>query len=92
MDSLDSGQLEIVKSRRPEWIVSTYHLLGNHDNCLDGKLPVAVIEKILQAGAEKVNNEDVVETFLTKVIDIRDPGYWMSVMRIAGRQRGCRTW
>jgi hypothetical protein len=58
----------------------TYHLLGYHDNGLDGKLPVAVVEKVLQAGAEEVDDQDVVQALLAKVIDIRDPGCRSSVM------------
>jgi ABC-type transporter Mla MlaB component len=52
-------------------------LLGYHDNRLDGELPVAVVEQVLQAGAEKVNNEDVVQALLAKVVNIRDAGWAM---------------
>lgn len=55
--------------------METYHLLGYHDDGLDGKLPVAVVEQVLQAGAEQVDDQDVMETFLAEVINIRDPGY-----------------
>ena len=51
-----------------------YHLLGYHDNRLDGELPVAVVEQVLQTGTEEVDDQDVVEALLAKVIDIRDPG------------------
>jgi hypothetical protein len=54
--------------------LSTYHLLRYHDNGLDGELAVAVVEQVLQAGPEQVDDQDVVEAFLAKVIDIRDPG------------------
>ena len=54
--------------------LDTYHLLGHHDDRLDGELSVAVVEEVLQTGSEKVNDENVVETLLAKVIDIRDPG------------------
>ncbi len=40
--------------------VGTYHLLGYHDNRLDGELPVAVIEQVLQARAEEVDDQNVV--------------------------------
>jgi hypothetical protein len=52
----------------------TYHLLRYHDNRLDGELPVAVVEQVLQAGAEQVDDQDVVQALLAKVIDIRNPG------------------
>lgn len=55
--------------------INTYHLLSNHDDSLDGELAVAVIEQVLQARTEKVNDQNVVEALLAKVINIRDPGY-----------------
>jgi hypothetical protein len=58
-----------VTIARVEW---TYHLLCYHHDSLDGELSVAVIEEVLQAGAEKVNDEDVVETLLAKVVHIGD--------------------
>lgn len=39
-----------------------------------------MVEQVLQAGAEKVDDQDVVEAFLAKVIDIRNPGWMRSVM------------
>jgi hypothetical protein len=52
----------------------TYHLLCNHYHGLDGKFTVAVIEQVLQAGPEQVNDQDVMKAFLTKVVDIGDTG------------------
>ena len=49
----------------------SYHLLGRHANSLDGKLPAAHIEEILQIRAEQVNNEDIVQSFLAKVMYLR---------------------
>lgn len=46
------------------------HLLGNHDNGLDGESAVAVVEEILQGRTKEVNDKNVVEAFLAKVIDI----------------------
>jgi hypothetical protein len=59
--------------------VETYHLLGYHDDGLDGKLPVAVVEQVLQAGAEQVDDQDVMETFLAEVITLGIPATTMSV-------------
>jgi len=47
-----------------------YHLLRNHYYSLDGESPTAVVEKIFEGGAEEIDNEYVVETFLAKVIDV----------------------
>lgn len=54
--------------------VVAYHLLGHHDNGLDGEPPVAVVKKIFQRRTQQIYDQDVVKTFLTKVVDIRDSG------------------
>jgi len=51
---------------------TTYHLLRDHDNGLDGEAPVAVIEKVFETGAEEIDDEDVVKAFLAKIVDIRN--------------------
>jgi hypothetical protein len=33
-----------------------------------------MVEQVLQAGAEQVDDQDVVQALLAKVIDIRNPG------------------
>lgn len=48
----------------------THHLLGDHHNSLCREAAVAVIEKILQGRTEKIDNEDVVQTLLSEVVDI----------------------
>jgi hypothetical protein len=48
------------------------HLLGDHDDGLDAEAAVAQVEEVFQAGAEQVDDEDVVQAFLAKVVDIRD--------------------
>jgi hypothetical protein len=69
---------------RRESVVSAYHLLRYHNNGLDGELPVAVVEQILQAGSKEVNDQDVVQAFLAEVIDIRDPS-WKTLARAVMR-------
>ena len=56
MDSLYSGQ----------------HLLRNHDDRLDGELAVAHVKQVFQRGSEQIYDEDVVQPFLAKVVDIRN--------------------
>jgi hypothetical protein len=48
------------------------HLLGDHDNGLGGEAAVAVVKEILQGRSQQVDDKNVVETFLAKVIDIGD--------------------
>jgi hypothetical protein len=47
-----------------------------------------VVEQVLQAGAEQVDNEDVVQTLLAKVVNIRDAGWAM----LAGCRCGMVMW
>ena len=60
-------------------ITFAYHLFGYHDDRLDGKFPVAVVEEILQTGTEQIDYQDVVEAFLPEVVDIRNPSCRRSV-------------
>jgi len=46
------------------------HLLGNHDNRLNGEPSATVIEKILKGRTEQVDHENVVETLLAEVVNI----------------------
>lgn len=39
-----------------------------------------MVEQVLQAGPEQVNDQDVVEAFLAEVIDIRNSGCVASVL------------
>lgn len=79
VDCLDSRQLERVSIDSYDASVETYHLLCYHDDCLDRKLPVAVVEQVLETGTEQINHQDVMEAFLAEVINIRDPGCEMLV-------------
>lgn len=60
-----------------------YHLFGSHAYCFDCKFAPAHVKKIFQVGAEKVDNEHVVEAFLPKVVDLGDAG-WGRVSEGAG--------
>jgi hypothetical protein len=47
-------------------------LLCYHDDCLGRKPAVAVIKEIFEGGTEEVNDKNIVEAFLAKIIDIRN--------------------
>ena len=51
-----------------------YHLFGSHAYCLDCKFAPTHVEEVFQVGAEKVDNEHVVEAFLPKVVNLGDAG------------------
>lgn len=41
-------------------MVTTYHLLCNHDDCLYRESAVTVVEEVFQARSKQVNDKDVV--------------------------------
>lgn len=47
-----------------------YHLFSNHDDGLGRKSPVADVKEIFQRWSKEVDDENVVQAFLAKVIDI----------------------
>lgn len=52
----------------------THHLPCCHAHSFDRKLSSAHIEEVLQTWSEQVNDEDVMETFLAKVVYLRNAG------------------
>ena len=52
--------------------LSPDHLLCSHANRLDSKFSSTHVEQVLQAGPQEVDHEDVVEAFLSKVVDLRN--------------------
>lgn len=59
------------------------HLLGDHDDGLDGESATAVVEEVFKRRSEEVNDENVVETLLTEVVDIGYTG-WDDIRNIVG--------
>jgi hypothetical protein len=49
---------------------STHHLFCYHDNGFYGESPVAVVEEVLQRGTKKINDENVMQSFLPKIVDV----------------------
>ncbi len=52
-----------------------YHLFRYHYNRLYRESSIAVIEEVFKTGAKEIYDEDVVETFLAEVIDVRYTSY-----------------
>jgi hypothetical protein len=50
-------------------------LLCSHANGLDGELTTTHIKEILEVGPQEVNDEDIVEALLTKVVHLWYAGY-----------------
>jgi hypothetical protein len=66
------------------------HLLGHHDDRLDGESTVAVIEEVLQRGTQQIDDKDVVKAFLAEVVDIRYPGCRRALVNSVSRILGSR--
>ena len=56
---------------------STHHLPRRHTHSLDRELPPAHVEQVLQAWAQEIDDEDIVQALLAEVVDLRDTGYIM---------------
>lgn len=49
-------------------------MFGDHDDGLDRESPSASVEKVLERGTEKIDDENIVEAFLAEVVNVRDTG------------------
>lgn len=48
----------------------THHLFGRHTHRLDSELAPTHVKEVLQVGAQQVDDENVVETFLTEIVHL----------------------
>lgn len=48
------------------------HLLCRHANCLDAELAATEIKKVLQVWTQKIDDEDIVKTLLSKMVNLRN--------------------
>lgn len=51
-----------------------HHLPGGHADGFDGEFSATHVEEIFETGPQKVDDENVVQALLTKVVDLRDTG------------------
>ena len=85
VDGLHSGKLLPLAENLAHGDISGYHLLRNHCDCLDGESTVAMIKQIFQTRAQQIEDQNVVETFLTVVIHVRHTG--CTAVRVLSRTR-----
>ena len=52
----------------------THHLPRGHAHRLDRELAAAHVEEVLEAGSEEIDDEDVVQAFLTELIYLQNTG------------------
>ena len=50
---------------------SLQHLYGEHQNRFESKFPAAIFEQILQTWPEKINDHNIIVTFLSKKVHLR---------------------
>lgn len=65
---------------------ATYELCGNVENGLEGKPPPAKVEKVFEAGSEKLHHQGVVLPARAEVVHLRYTLY-MCVMNYTDRQK-----
>jgi len=65
-------------SRNVEDEGGAYHLPGSHADGLENEFSTAHIEQIFETGPQQVDDEDVVQPLLTKVVNLRDAGCLMA--------------
>jgi hypothetical protein len=70
---------------------ATHHLLRRHATRLDAELSLAHVEEVLEGWSEQVNDEDVVQPFLAKVVDLGDAGWKVSAGPREPRRRVLTT-
>lgn len=63
-----------VRKGSPRPLSLTYHLFRYHYHGFRCEPAVAVIEQILEGRTKEVDDEDVVQTFLAEIVDVRDAG------------------
>jgi len=59
----------------------THHLPGGHAGSLDAKLAATHIKEVLHAGPEEVDDENIVETLLTEMVDLGYSG-WAEIQEL----------
>ena len=63
------------KMSRVNKLQSLKHLIRQHENCLELKLPLAVVEQILKRGSQKINNHHIIVTLDSEPVHIWDTNY-----------------
>lgn len=56
-------------------MLAAYHLFGYQNDSLQGESPPTHVKQVFERGAQQIDNEDVMETFLAEVVHVRDTGY-----------------
>jgi hypothetical protein len=74
------GTGDVKRSRK------TNHLFCGHAYGLDGELASAHIEEVLEVRTQQVDDEHIMESFLTEVVNMRDTSYEHNVLDHAAKK------
>ena len=65
-------------SRNAKCEGGSYHLPGSHADGLEVKFSTAHVEQIFETRPQQVDDENVVQTLLSKMVNLRDTGCSMA--------------
>lgn len=54
-----------------------YHLIREHEDCLECEFAFAVVEEVLETGSEQVNDHNIVITLDTEPMNIWNADYFI---------------
>jgi len=57
----------------------THHLLSDHAARLDGEFSATHVKQVFERWTEQVDHEDIVKALLTKVVDLWNANYVISI-------------
>lgn len=60
----------------------THHLFGCHYDSLDAELSPAHIKEVFQARPQQVDDQNIMQAFLSKIIDLGDTGCKLNSFRL----------
>lgn len=70
---------------------AAYHLFGHQNDSLKGKPATTNVEQVLEGGSQQVNHENIVQTLLAEVVDVRDASFVRSCQLTPGWTRSRRV-
>ena len=62
--------VSVQKVTRVDELVPLQHLVGEHQDCLEGEFTFTVVEQVLQAGTQQIDDHHVIITFDSEPVDV----------------------
>ena len=67
--------ISVEEVTRVDELDSLQHLIGEHQHGFERKLPLAVVEEVLETGSQQIDNHHVVVTFDAKPMHVWNTNY-----------------